>query len=510
MLDTLRFSAYQASMSLLTLVSFRTQQVSALGLPSADPVSGRPYGESFPMLPLDGLLDPTDLPADEAGRLRRIEVSTRALDLVRRLAPERTRPVPGASSDFLRDVYPRLLRQAWPKPPAVPPSLTADPVRGVPDTLAVLAVEGPFASCLQASPRHGGFMIDLDWMLGYPARPGLLAPGGVAHFSVVDGALRTTGLSRGGDDVPLSSWRGRQIERDAMLAGMNEDLTTFRHNVLVHLATLTPFAIASVNRLESDHPVRRLLHHCFHTVLVGNHELASFQLSGPSAFGATIFSHDHVQIARMAADRLSRYDFWDFEPDAHFAARGTAQTPFPYPYRDNVLELWAATLDYARRYLALYFDEPGVRSDPQVRAWLDDLNRLLPAPLGTPADLSVEWLARLCATLIHVSTVEHDVLNNVAWDYSTLGWLVPTVAPVTGERMDRRRAFDLIATLIVTWKPYAMLLSADVPSLALDAAGRAVMSEWIADLARIQRDMLRRGWDRSLSYPANLNVSISN
>ena len=91
--------------------------------------------------------------------------------------------------------------------------------------------------------------------------------------------------------------------------------------------------------------------------------------------------------------------------------------------------------------------------------------------------ITFDWLTRLCATLIHVSTVEHDILNNVVWNYSTFGWLIPTVVPLSGEPMDQRRAFDMVATLIPTWKPYNMLLTSDVPALALDDRAAAVMKE---------------------------------
>ncbi len=77
--------------------------------------------------------------------------------------------------------------------------------------------------------------------------------------------------------------------------------------------------------------------------------------------------------------------------------------------------------------------------------------------------------------------------------------------------MDQRRAFDLIATLIGTWKPYNMLLTSDVPALALDDRAAAVMTDWIERLERIQHEMdAVQPADPSLSYPANLNVSISN
>jgi arachidonate 15-lipoxygenase len=214
----------------------------------------------------------------------------------------------------------------------------------------------------------------------------------------------------------------------------------------------------------------------------------------------------------MADDHVARYDFWDFEPDTQFARRGTTETPFAYPYRDNVLRLWAVTVAYVEEYLRLYYaDDAAVAADPQLARWTAELDHLLPHGI-TRRDrpVSFHWLARRCATLIHVSTVEHDVLNNIVWNYSTLGWIVPTVAPLSGQDMDQRRAFDLIATIIGTWKPYNMLLTADIPKLALDPPAAAVMRSWIERLTQIQRDMPETPSDLSASRPQNLNVSISN
>ena len=513
MLESARFALYTFAMSAFTVVSFATQEVTPLAKPIRGPIGFRSFAEAFPDLPIPGIVDPTDFPGDER-RLRRIGRSRALVEVVRRIAPSRTAPVPADERAFLATVYPWLMSKAWPKPPATPPRLRTAPSGPSADLLAELAVDGPFASYLRAAMGPDGaptgeYLIDVDWMLDYPVRAGLAAPGGIAYFAVDGQGLQTVGLTRNGSTVPVADWRGRQLEKDALLAGLNEDLTTFRHNLFVHLATMTPFALASSNTLDTDHPIRRLLHHCFHTVLVGNRELATFQLGGRTAFGATIFSHDHTALTQMAAARLQHYDFWDLEPDRQFSTRGTTVTPFAYPYRDNVLELWAVNLAYVRRYLAAYFDDESWQADGQVSAWLDQLDVLLPNGLGSRGT-SVEWLARLCATVIHVSTVEHDVLNNLTWDYSTLSWLIPTVAPENGDRMDRRRAFDLIATLIVTWKPYNMLLTADVPSLALDDAARAVMEEWITALSAVQVRMVQRGVQPSLSYPANLNVSISN
>ena len=177
------------------------------------------------------------------------------------------------------------------------------------------------------------------------------------------------------------------------------------------------------------------------------------------------------------------------------------------------MRLWAPTRSYVEDYLRLYYDDDeDVAKDSQLVTWAAELDRLMPNGVAIPiGGITFDWLARLCATLIHVSTVEHDILNNVVWNYSTFGWLIPTVVPLSGEPMDQRRAFDMVATLIPTWKPYNMLLTSDVPALALDDRAAAVMRDWIAQLDRIQNEMdATEPGDPALSYPAYLNVSISN
>lgn len=488
MLDGLRFWVYKQILSLLTLVAFRGQKVTPLDTPVDGRVEVVPYSEAFPDLPVPGLFVPTAFPpGDHAGtRERRIAGQDKLLAVLQRVVPRTTPPVPADERAFVKAVYPRWFRKAWPVPPTVAPRLAS-----APDLLAELATTGPFGSYLRAS--GSSYELDLSWMDPHPVAPGLLPVGGRAVLDVVDGALVTTSVT----------------SQPALLAALNEDLTTFRHNTSVHLTMLTSFAVASTNCLPGAHPVRRLLHHCFNTVLIGNVEVATAQVAA-DGFSASIFSHEAPALLEMLTDHVGRFDFWDFEPTTQFARRRTRVTPFPYPYRDNVLALWEPTLDYVTAYVDLYYaDDDAVAVDLSIRAWAAELERLLPN--GIAFEPTRDWLARFCATLIHVSTVEHDVLNNVVWNYSTLSWLVPTVVPASGELMDQRRAFDLIATIIGTWKPYNMLLSADIAKLALDEPAAEVMRSWITALDRVQDAMTAEGpEDLSLSYPAQLNVSISN
>lgn len=520
MLSRLRFFLYRLIVSAFTWLAFRTQKVHPLAPPTEGTLRFRPYASAFPGMAIAGIYDPEEFPPSDVAtpRLRSMTVGKVLLGLAAKLAPSTTPPVPADEQKFLRIVYPFFFRKAWPTAPRAPRALVTPGA----DVLAEIAVRGPFASYLRrgatgdvrsddgSAADH--YVLDLSWMLDYEARPGLTVPGGMAVLEVRDGALRTVAIHRR-DEGPIRPGSPEYGKAStALLAALNEDLTTFRHNLATHLTTLTSFALASNNRLPARHPVRRLLHHAFHTVLIGNREVAQFQLSGPSGFSATVFSHDARVLAHMAGDRVKRFDFWEFEPPTQFTRRGTTETPFAYPYRDNVMAAWAITRAYTTHYVRLYYDSDGaLHDDRELAAWIDELDRLLPNGISRPANGDRrEWLARVCATLLHLSTVEHDVLNNVVWDYSTLSWIIPTRAPASGAPMDQRRAFDLLATIIGTWKPYNMLLTADVPSLALDDAARVVMRQWIDELTALQRTMDQSPARPDLTYPKNWNVSISN
>lgn len=503
-MSTIRFWLYRNILALGTWLAFRMQKVYPLEPPVDGKVEFQPYGELCPDMPVKGLYLPTTFPpADRASkRLKLIRREGQLIRFVRWVAPKHTLPIPTDERRFLRVVYPWFFRKAWPTPPSLPRAL-AD----TDDLIAELATRGPFASGLR-QVEDGRYEFGSDWVSGYPVAPGLAQPGGVASLVVRDGRLVTQGVASPPSAKPDENLTDRRIQA-ALVAGVNEELTVFRHNVDVHLSMLTPFALASNNRLRATHPVRRLLHHCFDTVLIGNVELANAQLSGPRGFLANTFSHQAEALLSMVEDRLSHFDLWDYEPSTQFARRGTTSTPFAYPYRDNVLSFWEITHDYVDRYLALYYEsDSDVASDAELTSWVEDLNLLMSN--GFARELTRDVLGRACATLIHVSTVEHDLLNNVVWDYSTLGWVTPTVVPLSGEPMDRRRSFDLVATLIGTWKPYNMLLTSDVPKLALDAPAAAVMADWIASLSRLQGELEGRPHDPGLTYPSGLNPSISN
>lgn len=513
MLEDVRFSLYRGIVARFMTRGFATHPVLPLALPVDATIEHAAHDDLFPRLSLPGVRVPTSfVPSDTADQRRRL-IRTRTVlrRLLVRLAPASTPPVPVGEREFLDAVYHPAYRRAW-RAPALPPELAGDPDQV--DVIAALVVRGPFGSFLRRATAaevaagevtEDEYVVDLADHLDHDVHPGLLRPGGKAILSVTDEGLRTRAVLRtDGIEQPLA--------RRALLAALNEEMTSYRHNLGLHNVALTDVCIATTNHLSPRHPVRRLLQHTFHTLLIGNRENVSGQLADPLSFAVTLFSHSAAGVSSLATARLDGFDLWDLEPEQQFARRRTTETPFAYPYRDNVLELWRVNLEYVVTYLGLYYpNDDVVRADPSLTAWAAELDRLLPNPLARPdSGLTRDWVARLCATVIHLSTVEHDLLNNVVWDYGTFGYLVPTVVPESGEHMDQLRAFDLITTLFLTWRPFNMLLTSHVESMALDGPGRRVMLEWLDRLREVDSAMRARGPDPSLAYPANFNVSITN
>ena len=101
------------------------------------------------------------------------------------------------------------------------------------------------------------------------------------------------------------------------------------------------------------------------------------------------------------------------------------------------------------------------------------------------------------------------MVNNAVWDYSTLNYAIPTVVPESLEPQDVRLSFDLLNTIIGTWKPYNMVVDG-VSALALDDGGRQAMDDYVTALKQRQDVMETEPQRPGRIYPSALNPSVSN
>jgi len=520
MLAPLRFKLYRWLLATSTERGFRGQKVWPLDIPASDHVDVEALAPELPRL-----FRARNFPSTEHARARYRGARLRGLvlPLVSRVPAAKTAPIATHLTGLLTEIYPARYRKIWPQPPVVPPELQAD------DVLAALAVSGPFAMYLQkastldnvvdSSAGHAGpddYVIDMSAFAAYEPKPGLLAPGGLGIFVVDDDMLRTRGIVYEGQLHRLGDPTFDRALK-VLLCALNTHLTTLHHNVTLHLAYVTPMAVASTNELDPDHPIRRLLHPALHTTLIGNYEVAKFQIVGAGSFATKLFSYDYPTLVRMINDHLRDFRVADLDPEVAFATRGLGGAPVALPYWADSLALWHIIHDYTDRYVGHYYaDETSVAADSQLQRWTAALDRLLPSGLyddrayltsGEPLDRAT--LARVCATFLHVSSTTHDVVNNAVWDYSTLNYAIPTVVPESLEPQDVRLSFDLLNTIIGTWKPYNMLVDG-FSSLALDEDGRQAMDDYVTALKQRQDDMEAEPHQPGRIYPSALNPSVSN
>jgi len=515
-----RFGLYRFLLGRVTAKGFKEQEVWPLELPASEHIEVGPLAPELPRL-FGAKRFPTTEHAEK--RLKKIKQRARLLPIVAKQPAAKTAGISADYDAFLAEIYPPRYRKIWPTAPMVPPEFDSD------DLLAALAVSGPFAMYLQhgstvedletralGAARRDDYVIDMTMFEGHPAKPGLLAPGGFAVLVLDGDRLRTKGviahgeLHRPGDQGYVRALR-------VLLCAVNTHLTTLVHNVTFHLGYVTPMTVASTNELPPDHPIRRLLHPAFQTTLIGNHELAVFQIVGEGAFATKLFSHDYATLVNLINQHLRDFRPVDLDPEDAFARRGLVDVPLRLPFWEDDLALWQINRRDVDRYVRHYYDsDAAVAADGELEAWVAALDRLLPSGLydergyltaGQP--LTQATLARLCATYLHTSSVTHDVVNNAVWDYSTLNYVVPTVVPESLEHQDVRLSFDLMNTILGTWKPFNMLIDG-VSALALDEAGRLIMDDYVSDLLARQAEMDVEPRRSGRIYPAALNPSVSN
>lgn len=520
MLARLRYRCYRWILGRVAAKGFSDQQVLPIEIPGADHIDVEPLAPE-----LARLFGPRNFPGTEhaTSRARAIRFRRFLLPIVSKIPAATTGPVASDHAGLLEQIYPKRYREIWPHPPAVPPELEAD------DVLAALAVSGPFAMYLQhgsalddvvdlgAVVAPDDLVIDMRCFDAHEPKPGVVAPGGLVVFAVEGDRLRTRSILYAGRLHGVGEESFDQASR-ALLCALNTHLTTMVHNVTFHLAYVTPMAVASTNELDPDHPIRRLLHPALHTTLIGNHEVAQFQIVGARSFATTLFSHDYPTLVTMINSHLDGFRIAQLDPDVAFDRRRLGETGIALPWWDDTMAMWKINLAYAERYVAHAFpDDAAVADDVQLERWAQELDRLLPSGLydhtayptsGQPLDR--RSLARICATFLHTSSVTHDVVNNSVWDYSTLSYAIPTVVPASLEPQDVRLSFDLLNTIIGTWKPYNMLVDG-FSSLALDAGARQIMDDYIEALEARQHTMTDDAARRiGRTFPHDLNPSVSN
>jgi len=518
------FAIYRHAFGFFIYLGAKSQKVHPLQIPVDERIELIPFAHRKPYTRLPLLYDAKNFPAADlpGKRKRRIQMTRPLIGVLGKLKRPGIGPVPADHDEMIDIVYPYFFRKAWPHPPVVPPELAQSD-----DLLAELAVAGPFGDYVrristgteerieaiqQGLVTDDMYMIDLEELANHQVKPGLEQIGCTVVLAqdAPGTALATRAILYQGAVVTPGDEDWPRVERIARCSLATHG-SAIKHTLLGHLAHVTPFVATTINTLGPDHPIRRLIHHCFQTALIGNYEVSQFQIRGKDALWVTIYSYDHEALLDFFNAELEAFDVADTDPEESERRRGVADATFPYPHRENVMPMWEIIKGYVATYIDLYYaDDAAVAADGELVDWYAALDDRLPGGLkGYAPALDKDALRRLCASFIHASTVAHDNVNNIVWNYTTLPQYLPTVVPVDGSLPGADVVFDFLTTLIGTWKPFNMLLDG-ISQLAVDDAGRQVMDQFVADLEQLQVEMEAEPFSYQKVYPKNLNCSVSN
>ena len=291
---------------------------------------------------------------------------------------------------------------------------------------APLRLQGPNPAWLRRAPElavsagadpERAFAVDYRALLsGLPTRPGRYVEPCAALFTETGRGLASVGIcfetAMGPRWVHANGseeWkRARQHFHCADLH-VHEAVS---HFLWTHVYG-EKFLIATLRRLDEQHPIRRLLAPHLVGTLQAN-ENSGRRLLGPEGFFAGCFSAGWTGVAEL----LRRGDrSWRFERmvlPRELEERGAAQLS-TYPYAEDGLGLWLALERYVGAVVEAWFaDDAAVCADVELCLWSAELHGWL-GDRGFPVvNTRVALVEVLTAALFNV--VQHTFVNAQQYD----------------------------------------------------------------------------------------------
>ena len=453
--------------------------------------------ESYADFQSPALVVPSEVPRAEMSLPGAITVQM--LHVLQDLYPVVSSLQPDAPRDpqeRVRHAYPWLFRLVR-TPPTWHPELAAAHAQG--RLLDALALGGPFAKLLErCGPRE--YMIDLDYLRGYPVREGLQRLGCRIRYADRGASVSLTGVEFDGHLVTPTDTRWPFVERVA-LCSMSTHTTVWRHGMQYHVGGVAPFATAT-HALPPAHPLRRLLSpHIADTLSTNYHTHLTLRRNG---FDVTGFSFHYDTILRYYDDGARYFDIRRLDP-ADDCRRREVGDDLAYPYKAQADRYFDLFVSYVDEYLRQYYpDDATFAHDSHLQGWFDSLNRrIIRGITGYTPALTRTSLTRLCALFLYSVSVEHE--DNTMWNYAMF---LPATVREDG-RGESAGQLQAVVNFELLISSATNRLMNDASHVALDPAGAAIMKRFQARLAGLQRQMEQEPSRYWTILPRDLEASIS-
>jgi arachidonate 15-lipoxygenase len=198
------------------------------------------------------------------------------------------------------------------------------------------------------------------------------------------------------------------------------------HETMQHLGSthmvMEAVGIAAHRQLLPDHPLFRLVQfHLEGTFAVNNS--AKTSLIAPGGVIDKVFSARIDVAASLVRKALDNFVLQDCAPAREIRSRGLDDpSAIEYPYRDDVLPVYAAIERFARAYVGLYYaDDAAVAGDTFVQAWVDEVGSSIGGALqGIRGVKTVAALVEWMTNILHISSAQHAAVNFPQFPY--FGW----------------------------------------------------------------------------------------
>jgi arachidonate 15-lipoxygenase len=452
-----------------------------------DPIVPVPFAHRHPDIPIKGVFVADHAPADETVVKARVFCALQAW-LARRFAPMQAGLPPADADPFLAlaTAYPAANRRLY-RAPVRPPGY--DPL-----DLGLLAVASPYSCYLERVADSGSeprYRWDLTGLEPYPCHPGVRSPWAKVDFAPdpSGSGLRAVCIESAlGTSKPGSAdWVAAQ---HLAMCAVSTHLTLVRHFHWLHLVFGASLGIATPNCLPAHHPVRILLQPHVYATSFGNEIVTRIALQPGGEF-EHIFGLTHRGLCDLLSDTVGQFDLEQCHPERDAATRGVTDVPGGTPALDNRLQLWRVIHDHVERFLAVYYPTVNdLRGDLPFTRWLDTLTALIrkgvPELAGSP--VTIAGAVELLATVIYLTTVEHEILDSNVYDYQLWNDVQPARVYENGAAPPLDVYLRLVDYNFILSVERTLLMT-DFSSLAPDGAGRAAFRRFREDLAALQAQM---------------------
>ncbi|MGE0327458.1 MAG: lipoxygenase family protein [Polyangiaceae bacterium] len=204
-------------------------------------------------------------------------------------------------------------------------------------------------------------------------------------------------------------WRMAMATVQAADAAVHEGVFHLGRTHLVMEAVL----LAARRQLAENHPLSVLLTpHFDHTLAIN--DSAKFSLTAPDGTVDHCFGPRIDQFGGLVRKALQTLSWENLDPNLELRSREVDDSALPvYPYRDDVLPVWAAIKSWVSDYVGHYYDSAqDVQGDEELKAFAreisaEDGGRIPGVPVPNTVDELVEFVTRI----VFVASAQHSAVN---------------------------------------------------------------------------------------------------